>query len=318
MTVGNDGRPRTASGVQSRRVAAVRDFNRFYTKVIGVLGEGLVRTPYSLTEARVLFELAQRDATEVTELRRSLGLDAGYLSRMLARFDADGVTTRERSGTDARRQVVKLTDSGKAAFAMLDERSGADIGALLAGLADDDQRRLIAAMETIREVLDAARSQPPLTLRPLAPGDVGWVVHRHGVLYAQEYGWDETFEALVARILADYVDNRDPVRENAWIAEVDGAPVGCVFCMRRDDETAQLRLLLVEPDARGLGVGTRLVDECLRFARDAGYRRIMLWTNDVLTAARRIYERAGFTLVKEEKHHSYGHDLIGQDWCRDL
>lgn len=302
----------------AQRVAAVRGFNRFYTNIIGVLGEGLLRTPYSLAEARVIFELAQRDRTEVTELRRSLDLDAGYLSRILARFAADGLITRERSTSDGRRQIVALSDSGRAAFSVLDSRSAEDVGALLGRLTAEQQRRLIGAMETIRDLLGATPKPPAVELRPLAPGDVGWVVHRHGVLYAEEYGWDETFEALVARILADYVDNRDPRRESAWIAEVDGAPVGCVFCMRHDEETAQLRLLLVEPGARGSGVGGRLVEECIRFARQAGYRRMMLWTNDVLTDARRLYERAGFTLAKEEKHHSYGHDLVGQDWWLDL
>jgi DNA-binding MarR family transcriptional regulator/GNAT superfamily N-acetyltransferase len=302
----------------AQRVAAVRGFNRFYTNIIGVLGEGLLRTPYSLAEARVIFELAQRDRTEVTELRRSLDLDAGYLSRILARFAADGLITRERSTSDGRRQIVALSDSGRAAFSVLDSRSAEDVGALLGRLTAEQQRRLIGAMETIRDLLGATPKPPAVELRPLAPGDVGWVVHRHGVLYAEEYEWDETFEALVARILADYVDNRDPRRESAWIAEVDGAPVGCVFCMRHDEETAQLRLLLVEPGARGSGVGGRLVEECIRFARQAGYRRMMLWTNDVLTDARRLYERAGFTLAKEEKHHSYGHDLVGQDWWLDL
>jgi DNA-binding MarR family transcriptional regulator/GNAT superfamily N-acetyltransferase len=302
----------------AQRVAAVRGFNRFYTNIIGVLGEGLLRTPYSLAEARVIFELAQRDRTEVTELRRSLDLDAGYLSRILARFAADGLITRERSTSDGRRQIIALSDSGRAAFSVLDSRSAEDVGALLGRLTAEQQRRLIGAMETIRDLLGATPKPPAVELRPLAPGDVGWVVHRHGVLYAEEYGWDETFEALVARILADYVDNRDPRRESAWIAEVDGAPVGCVFCMRHDEETAQLRLLLVEPGARGSGVGGRLVEECIRFARQAGYRRMMLWTNDVLTDARRLYERAGFTLAKEEKHHSYGHDLVGQDWWLDL
>lgn len=307
-----------SSDTGAQRVAAVRGFNRFYTNIIGVLGEGLLRTPYSLAEARVIFELAQRGRTEVTELRRSLDLDAGYLSRILARFAADGLITRERSTSDGRRQIVALSDSGRAAFAVLDSRSAEDVGALLGRLTAEQQRRLIGAMETIRALLGATPKPPAVELRPLAPGDVGWVVHRHGVLYAEEYGWDETFEALVARILADYVDNRDPRRESAWIAEVDGAPVGCVFCMRRDEETAQLRLLLVEPGARGSGVGGRLLEECIQFARQAGYRRMMLWTNDVLTDARRLYERAGFTLTKEEKHHSYGHDLVGQDWWLDL
>jgi DNA-binding MarR family transcriptional regulator/GNAT superfamily N-acetyltransferase len=309
--------------VLPERIDQAREFNRFYTAVIGVLQEALMRTPFTLTEARVLFELAQREsartpAIEVTALRRDLGLDAGYLSRMLARFESEGLITRERVTGDARRQAVALTDLGRAAFRTLDRRSAADVGKLLGRLGEADQRRLLGAMGTIRELLGGPVQRDTIVLRPPAPGDLGWVVQRHGARYTQEYGWDQTFEALVARIVADYAEKRDPAREGAWIAEVDGEPVGCVFCVAKDDTTAQLRLLLVEPDARGTGVGTRLVDECLRFATRAGYKRIMLWTNDVLTGARRIYERAGFELVEEEKHHSYGHDLVGQIWCRPL
>jgi DNA-binding MarR family transcriptional regulator/GNAT superfamily N-acetyltransferase len=297
-------------------VDTVRNFNRFYTGVIGLLGEGLLDTPYSLTEARVLFELSQRDATEVPELRRTLGIDAGYLSRILARFAADGVVSRERSTADARRQVVRLTKSGRATFGRLNTRSVAEVERLLARLDESERSRLIAAMGTIRQLLEPAPRT--FTLRPLAPGDLGWVIHRHGVRYAQEYDWDATFETLVARILTDYAERPDPARERGWIAEVDGEPVGCVFCMRHDDGTAQLRLLLVEPGARGLGIGAALVEACLEFARDAGYQRITLWTNDVLTAARRIYEKAGFTLDDEAPHHSFGHDLVGQTWSSPL
>jgi DNA-binding MarR family transcriptional regulator/GNAT superfamily N-acetyltransferase len=300
------------------RVAAVRAFNRFYTERIGVLGDGMHHTPYSLTEARVLFELAQREATEVADLRQALAVDAGYLSRILARFQDDRLVVRERSAADGRRQVIRMTDRGRAAFATLDGRSAEEIGGLLAKLTDEDQRRLVGAMGVIREVLEPAPRPDAYLLRPPRPGDLGWVVQRHGARYAEEYGWDETFEALVARIVADYADHRDPEREHAWIAEVDGARVGCVFCMRKDDTTAQLRLLLVEPHARGLGIGGRLVEECLRFARRAGYQQIMLWTNDVLADARRIYQRAGFTLVDEDPHHSFGHDLVGQHWTRKL
>ncbi len=299
-------------------IARVRAFNRFYTNVIGVLSEKLVRSPYSLTEARVIFELAHRAATEVTVLRRELDLDAGYLSRLLARFDADGLITRERSESDARRQVIRLTDAGRDAYAMLGERADDDVRAVLEPLTEENRRRLVAAMDTIEGVLAQARRPVAYVLRPLRPGDIGWVVHRHGVLYAEEYGWDSTFEALVARVVADYIDKHDARRENAWIAEVDGEPVGCVFCVRRDDTTAQLRLLLVEPSARGMGIGARLVDECLAFARRAGYRSIMLWTNDVLSAARRIYERGGFELAEQGEHHSFGHDLVEQIWHRDL
>jgi DNA-binding MarR family transcriptional regulator/predicted N-acetyltransferase YhbS len=300
------------------RVAAVRSFNRFYTGVIGVLADGLLRTPYTLTEARVLFELAQRDVTEVPALRRTLVLDPGYVSRILARFEADGIVERGRSPRDARAQVVGLTDSGRRAFATLDARSTEEITALLGRLSDADQRRLLGAMGTIERLLGNGTAGPAVRLRPPTAGDFGWVVERHGALYAEEYGWNAEFEALVARIVADFAAGHDPEREAAWIAELDGGPAGCVFCVRKDDETAQLRLLLVEPSARGLGVGGRLVDECLRFARDAGYRRIVLWTNDVLVAARRIYERAGFRLAGSEPHHSYGHDLVAQWWERDL
>jgi DNA-binding MarR family transcriptional regulator/GNAT superfamily N-acetyltransferase len=300
------------------RVAAVRSFNRFYTGVIGVLTDGLLRTPYTLTEARVLFELAQRDRTEMPTLRRTLGLDPGYLSRILARFEADALVERGRSPRDARAQVVALTESGRGAFATLDARSTEEITALLGRLPDTDQRRLLGAMATIERLLGRGTASPELRLRPPTAGELGWVVERHGALYAAEYGWNAEFEALVARIVADFAAGHDPDRERAWIAQLDGRPVGCVLCVGRDEETAQLRLLLVEPSARGLGLGGRLVDECLRFARDAGYRRMVLWTNDVLVAARRIYERAGFRLVGSEPHHSYGHDLVAQWWERDL
>lgn len=300
------------------QVATVRDFNRFYTRVIGLLDEGLLRTPYSLTEARVIFELAQRGATEVPDLRRDLALDAGYLSRILARFTSDGLVTRTTSPTDTRRQVVELTATGRAAYEMLNERSDAQIVTLLSGLGDADRHQLVEAMRTIRTVLDPTPPPRAYLLRGLHPGDAGWVVHRHGVRYAEEYGWDSSFEALVARIVADYLADHDARRENAWIAELDGRPVGCVFCVRRDDTVAQLRLLLVEPEARGMGIGSRLVDECLRFARSAGYREIMLWTNDVLTDARRIYEKAGFELRDQAPHHSFGHDLVEQTWWRRL
>jgi DNA-binding MarR family transcriptional regulator/GNAT superfamily N-acetyltransferase len=300
------------------RVAAVRTFNRFYTNVLGLLRDGLLRTPYSLTEARLIFELAQREATELAELRRALDIDAGYLSRIVARFEADGLATRERSSSDGRRQVIRLTDRGREAFRMLDERSAEQVRALLSALGQEDQRRLVGAMAAIQGLLGGPSPPEPYLLRPPGPGDFGWVVHRHGAVYAEEYGWDESFEAYVARIVADYMDSRDPRRESAWIAELDGEPVGCVFCMRREDRVAQLRLLLVEPRARGMGIGGRLVEECVRFAGRAGYERIMLWTNDVLDDARRIYERAGFQLVEEERHQSFGKPLVGQNWWLTL
>lgn len=309
------------------RVAQVRAFTRFFTAVMGVLDEGLLQSPYSMTEARVIFELAQADRSDVLDVRTRLGLDPGYLSRILARFEADGLVVREKSATDARRQVVRLTPAGRDVYATLDARSSDQVRMLLGTLSEDEQRRLVEAMAVIRSLLGSHRPSRSPTLRPLRAGDLGWVVQRHGVLYAQEYGWDDTFEALVARIVADFVDGRDPDRENAWIAEIEGEPVGCVFCVRADDTgdtgdtgdaTAKLRLLLVEPSARGMGVGTALVGECVRFARAAGYARLTLWTNDVLAAARRIYERAGFELVEEEKHHSFGHDLVGQYWRLEL
>ena len=300
------------------RVATVRSFNRFYTNIIGVLQEGLLDTPYSLTEARIIFELAQREVMEVVDLRRVLDLDPGYVSRIITRFEADDILTKERSALDRRRQVVSLTERGRTVFATLNQRSAEQNHALLARLTEEEQRRLVAAMGTIREILEDAPQPHAFLLRSPGPGDFGWVIHRHGVLYADEYGWDESFEALVARIIADYMHGHDPKRESAWIAEADGEPVGCVLCVKRDGATAQLRLLLVEPRVRGMGIGTRLVEECLRFARRAGYEQIMLWTNDVLEDARRIYERAGFELVEEEKHHSFGHDLVGQNWWRKL
>lgn len=301
------------------RVAALRSFSRFFTKVIGVLDEGLLQSPYSLTEARVIFELAQAEVTEVVELRGTLGLDPGYLSRILARFEMDGLIVRTRSGVDGRRQTVRLTDAGRDVFALLESRSTERVGRLLSTVPETDQQRVIAAMATIESALASHSPGPQITLRALRPGDLGWVVHRHGVLYADEFGWDETFEALVAQIVADYVANRDPRRDRAWIAELDGQPVGCVFCVHGDDaQTAKLRLLLVEPSVRGLGIGGKLVDECIRFAREAGYEAMTLWTNDVLSAARRIYQRAGFTLVKEEPHDNFGHDLVGQYWHLSL
>ena len=302
--------PETLAG----RVAAARAFNRFYTNLIGVLREGLLRSPYSLTEARVIFELAHGEATAVADLRRRLDIDAGYLSRILARFESDGLVTKERSSFDARRHVIRLTEQGRNAFHTLDERSAQEVRGLLSGLSDEEQRRLIGAMGVIQEILQQPARRTSFVLRPPGAGDFGWVVHRHGVVYADEYGWDETFEALVARIVADYVNDRDPQREAAWIAEVDGERAGSVFCTKKSDDVAQLRLLLVEPSARGMGIGTRLVEECIRFARRAGYERMMLWTNDVLKDARRIYERAGFELLQEEAHDSFGHHLVGQNW----
>ncbi|GLH97847.1 bifunctional helix-turn-helix transcriptional regulator/GNAT family N-acetyltransferase [Phytohabitans aurantiacus] len=302
----------------SDRVAEIRAFNRFYTRVIGVLGEGMLSTPYTLTEARVLFELAHRDSVEVVDLRRALDLDAGYLSRILARFESDGMITRSRSAVDARRQVIELTEAGRATQAELDKRTDVQIGELVSGLGEADQRRLLGAMATIQDLLGEPTRRDLVVLRPPTPGDLGWIVQRHGAIYAREFGWDASFEALVARIVADYAADHDPRREAVWIAEVDGAPAGCVMCVRRDDKTAQLRLLLVEPSARGMGVGGRLVEECLRFAKRTGYERIMLWTYDATKDAHRIYERAGFTLDEQREATAFGFKMVDEIWSRDL
>ncbi|MBE1548414.1 DNA-binding MarR family transcriptional regulator/GNAT superfamily N-acetyltransferase [Mycobacterium sp. OAS707] len=300
----------------------VRGFNRFYTRVLGLLRPDLAGSAFGLTEARVLFELAHRDEVAVSDLRRDLDLDAGYLSRILSGFTESGLVAREKSQADARRQVVRLTEDGRRAFDELDRLQAGAISTMLAPLDDGQRAELVASMGRIRRALGDETRVRGLVLRPPAPGDLGWVVERHGYRYATEYGWDTTFEALVARIVADFADRGDIKREAAWIAELDGERVGCVFCTAASDpaaaDTAQLRLLLVEPSARGAGVGTRLVDECLRFARSAGYRRITLWTNDVLLAARRIYDRAGFQCDRREPHHSFGRDLVGEYWSRDL
>jgi len=296
------------------QVAAVRAFNRFYTNVIGLVRGKYLDSPYSLTEARLLFELARRDLTGVADLRRALGIDAGYLSRVLARFEADGLVTRQRSADDARRQDVALTSAGRAAAAKLDRRSNSEVGDLLAGV---DRPRLLAAMGEITDLLGSPRTRA-VVLRPPVPGDLGWVLQRHGAVYADEYGWDADFEAYVARIIASYVDIKDPRRAAFWIAELDGAPAGSISCVPEDESTARLRLLLVEHWARGLGIGGRLVSEVLRFARQAGYERIVLSTYDILVSARRIYQGAGFALVSEAPEHSYGHDLTAQDWGRSL
>jgi DNA-binding MarR family transcriptional regulator/GNAT superfamily N-acetyltransferase len=299
----------------AQRVAAVRDFNRFYTSRIGVLNEGYLSSRYSLTEVRVLYELAHRGSTTATELRRKLGIDAGYLSRILRSFARRGLLARTAAKDDARKSNLRLTGRGKATVAPLEAKARDQIGVMLDNVPAAEQERLVASMRTIeRGLRPGPRGTPKVTLRPHRPGDMGWVVERHGSLYWQEYGWDESFEALVADIVAKFITHLDPKRERCWIAEVDGERVGCVFCVNKSKTVAKLRLLLVEPQARGLGVGSRLVDECIRFARAAGYREITLWTNDVLVAARRIYERAGFELVESERHRSFGKALVGQNW----
>ena len=300
-------------------IEAVRRFNRFYTRRIGVLEEGLLESPFSLTEARVLYELAHRDRSTAAEIGKELGLDAGYLSRILRGFERRALVAKEPSTTDGRQNLLALDADGRAAFCRLEQAARDQIGALLGALPEGGRGRLLEAMRTIERLLGApAEARAPYVLRPHQPGDLGWIVHRHGALYAEEYGFDEQFEALVAAIVAQFGRRHDPRRERCWIAERDGAPVGSVMLVRQSDEVAKLRLLLVEPETRGLGIGARLVEECERFARRAGYRTITLWTNSILHAARRIYEHAGYRLVREEAHHSFGQDLVGETWERAL
>jgi DNA-binding MarR family transcriptional regulator/N-acetylglutamate synthase-like GNAT family acetyltransferase len=301
--------------ISEDRIAAVRRFTRFYTGRIGVLREGLHDSPFSLTQSRVLYELANRVAPTAAALARDLGLDAGYLSRILRAFAHRGLIARTPSDTDGRQSHLSLTPAGRQAFAPLDRGSHDEVAAMLAPLAEGGQARLAEAMAAIEQLLGARPADaPPYLLRPHQPGDMGWVVSRHGALYAEEYSWTIAFEALVAEIVAAFIRNFDARRERCWIAELDGAPVGSVFLVKQSDDVGKLRLLLVEPTARGRGIGERLVAECIRGARQCGYRTLTLWTNDILVAARRIYEKAGFRLVEEEKHHSFGHDLVGQNW----
>jgi DNA-binding MarR family transcriptional regulator/N-acetylglutamate synthase-like GNAT family acetyltransferase len=279
------------------------------------LREGLLHTPYSLTEARILFEIANRDDLSGSDLSRELGLDPGYLSRILSGLERRNFIEKTSSKADARRRLLALTPEGEDAFSLLDARSRHEVAQMLGELSEEEQRRLLQAMRTIEDLLDKdLKYSEPFLLRTHEPGDIGWVVHRHGVLYAQEYGWDERFEALVARIVADFIDGFDSSKERCWVAEMGGERVGCVFLVRASEEAAKLRLLLVEPKARGLGLGTRLVEECIRFARSRGYKVLTLWTNSVLGAARHIYEEHGFILVEQEEHHSFGKDLVGQTW----
>ncbi|MFB8772913.1 bifunctional helix-turn-helix transcriptional regulator/GNAT family N-acetyltransferase [Streptomyces broussonetiae] len=300
-------------------VQDIRSFNRFYTNVIGALDYGRhLYAPYTLTESRVLYELAHAPHTDAADLRGQLHLDAGYLSRILNRFEQDGLIERGPSEKDPRRRRISLTGAGRETAARLDERARETVGALLAGVAPADRPRLAEAMRTVRTILgDGDRAPRPedVLLREPGPGDLGWIVQRNAALYAAEYGWNTDYEGLVARIVADFAEDHDPHLERAWIAELDGRPAGCVMCVRDDAPgTARLRLLLVEPDARGLGIGDRLVTAVVDFARGVGYRDLTLWTNDVLSAARGLYQRHGFVLVAEKPHRSFGHDLIGQDW----
>jgi DNA-binding MarR family transcriptional regulator/GNAT superfamily N-acetyltransferase len=280
-----------------------------------VLREGLLHSPYSLAEARVLFELAQRQDLTSSDVCRELGLDAGYLSRILARFEQQGLLEKVRSEADGRERLLRLTPEGEKAFALLDQRSREEVAQMLSELSEEDQQRLFKAMATIQGVLSTGlKYADPFVLRSPDPGDLGWVIHRHGVLYAEEYDWNEQFEALVSQIVAEFITHFKPERERCWIAEMNGEIVGSVFVVQASETVAKLRLLLVEPKARGLGLGTRLVEECIRFARRRGYHKLVLWTNSVLVAARHIYEKTGFKLVAQEAHHSFGHDLIGETW----
>ncbi len=302
-----------------QRVEAARRFNRFYTRTIGVLREGAYKSPFSLTEVRVLYELAHRDQPTATALGRDLGLDAGYLSRILHGFERRGLVIKTRSAADGRQSHLALTAQGRKVFAPLNARSHDEVAALLGGLSSAAQGRLVGAMQTIERLLgDREEPHAPYVLRSPQPGDLGWVVHRHGAVYAQEYGYDAQFEALVAGIVAQFVQRLDPKRERCWIAEQRGEVVGSVFLVARSKTVAQLRLLLVEPNARGSGLGTRLVSECVRFARQTVYRKVMLWTQSELRAARRLYEAAGFRMVRKEKNHSFGKDLVSETWELDL
>jgi DNA-binding MarR family transcriptional regulator/GNAT superfamily N-acetyltransferase len=303
------------TAISEERIGAVRHFNRFFTRQIGVLREGLLHSPYPLTDARILFELGHRDQVTASDLCRELGLDAGYLSRILARLEQQGLLEKVRSDHDGRQRLLHLTSEGKNAFAFLDQRSRDEVSEMLNDLSEEDQQRLLKAMQTIENVLcKGLKFSEPFFLRSHEPGDMGWVTHRHGVLYAEEYGWDEHFEALVAQIVADFINSSHPEREHCWIAEMNGEIVGSVFVVQANETDAKLRLLLVEPKARGLGLGTRLVEECIRFARRRNYTKLVLWTNSVLVEARHIYEKTGFKLVAQEAHHSFGHDLIGETW----
>lgn len=297
------------------KVEAVRRFNRFYTKRIGLLKPGLLRSRFPLTQARVLFELANHQDLTASTLISELGIDAGYLSRILSAFEKDGLLQKSPSKSDNRHRLLKLTAKGRKAFFTLNERSSREVESLLQNLSGEDQQRLLHAMQTLESLL-AAKAKParPYLLRTHKPGDIGWIIHRHGVLYAEEYGFDETFEALVADILARFIQHHDPKRECLWIAEQDGERIGSVMIVDAGEDMAQLRILLVEPKARGGGIGKRLIDECLDFSNRAGYKKIKLWTQSNLDAAQHLYVKSGFQLVEEKPHKSFGHDLVAQIW----
>ena len=310
----------TAPADLESRIAAVRRFTRFYTRHIGLLQESLLHTGFSLAEARVLYELANREQATASELAAALDIDHGYLSRILRRFADDGLATRKRAARDGRQSFITITVKGRKAFAPLNKGSQDQVAELLGKLGSSEQDRLTGAMATVEQLLQPQpQSRPPLiVLRPHRPGDMGWVVSAHAALYAQEYGWDITFEALVARVAAEFIENFDEKKEHCWIAEMDGERVGSAFVVKKTDAIAKLRLLIIDPKARGLGLGKRLVDECLTFARGAGYTSMTLWTQSNLYAARGIYTRAGFKLTAEEKNHSFGVDLVSETWDIDL
>ena len=295
------------------RISAVRSFNRFYTRQLGVLGQRLLESPFSLSEARVLYELAHRDGVAAKEIGAELDLDPGYLSRIVQKFADDGLVSRKPLPEDRRQYQLNLTAKGRQAFAKLDRSSHEEVARTLRRMSEVDQRHLTAAMTAIERLLDGAHA-PAAILREPRPGDMGWVVQSHGECYASEYGWNSSFEALVAEIAAQFLKSFDASRERCWIAELDGAPVGSIFLVRHDDDVAKLRLLLVEPAGRGHGLGKRLVGECISFARVCGYRKITLWTQSILTAARKTYQDAGFVLVATEPHRSFGQSLIGETW----
>ena len=299
-------------------VSAIRAFNRFYTRKIGVV-DGMASSPFSLAEARVLYELAQRSQATATDVSRDLGLDAGYMSRILRAFERRKLLTREPSKTDERQRILSLTAKGQRAFRALDERSSHDVAAMLEPLSLAERKQVVDAAQTVRGLLgDRAEPRTTYLLRQHRPGDMGWIVYRQALLYAEEYGWDETYEGLAAEIVAQFIKNYDPKRERCWIAEKDGERVGAVFVAKASVEIAKLRLLHVERQARGLGIGRRLVEECVGFARQAGYQKMTLWTQSILRAARQIYQETGFQIVGQEQHHSFGKDLTAETWELDL
>ncbi len=308
-----------AASAPVQRVAAVRRFNRFYTQHLGVLQDGWLDSPFSLSEARVLYEIRQRDRATATGIGRDLGLDAGYLSRILRRFHKDGLIRKDVSPDDARQSFLSITARGRKAFEPLETRTERQVGGMLARLAAPEQKHLVSAMRAIETMIAPERkADPEIVLRQPRPGDLGWVVARHAELYLEEYGWAENFEGLCAQIVADFAGKFDPKRERCWIAEMDGQNVGSVFLVKDSETVARLRLLLVDPLARGRGLGARLTEECIRFACQSGYRSITLWTHQVLTAARHTYERAGFRLTSSEKRRSFGHDVVSEYWDMPL